>query len=60
MTEPTLYRVTVTLQDRSSTRWHEPSTHKRAADRIQNRVLGRLSGLDLYEISVDPVSDVFD
>ena len=57
MTESTLYRVSVTLQDRSFTRWHEKSRDKKAAYKIQNRVLGSLSGLDIYEITVDPVSE---
>ena len=60
MTESTLYRVTVTLKDNSFTRWHESSRDKKAAYKISNRIFARLSGLDIHEVSVDPVSDIFD
>jgi hypothetical protein len=47
------YRVEVETNDGCRTIWYEQSRAKNACDKIHNRVLDQLSGLNLKRLSVD-------
>jgi hypothetical protein len=47
------YRIEVETNDGCRTIWYEQSRAKNACDKIHDRVLDQLSGLNLKRLSVD-------
>ena len=48
------YRIRVEAYDGCVTTWYEESRAKNACEKIHNRVVSRLSGLNIKEVSVYP------